>query len=138
MGLNSHKHSMDVSKEDVFLFRKYMILYILRRLMYVSLDSMSLFTESLLNLHARLLAIFFLVLGIAVCFSYFIFNLKGHFHRILGGRNQTFTITTSFYPQVSREVFLKCKYHNNTFCLKLLKYSISTSYSLSLPLVPLG
>lgn len=138
MGLNSHKHSMDVSKEDVFLFRKYMILYILRLLMYVSLDSMSLFTETLLNLHAGWSAIFFLVLGIAVCFSYFIFNLIGHFHSILGGRNQTLMITTSFYPQVPVEVFLKCKYRNNTFSLKLLKYFISTPYSLSLPSVPLG
>lgn len=138
MGLNSHKHSMDVSKEDVFLFRKYMILYILRLLMYVSSDSMSLFTETLLNLHAGWSAIFFLVLGIAVCFSYFIFNLIGHFHRILGGRNQTLMITTSFYPQVPREVFLKCKYRNNTFSLKLLKYFISTPYSLPLPSVPLG
>lgn len=43
---------MDVSKEDVFLFREYMILYILRDMIRVSLDPMSLFTQTLLNLDA--------------------------------------------------------------------------------------
>lgn len=45
---------MDVSKEDVFLFREYMILCILRDMIYVSLDPTSLFTQTLLNLHAGL------------------------------------------------------------------------------------
>lgn len=45
---------MDVSKEDVFLFRKYMILCILRDMIYVSLAPTSLFTQTLLNLYAGL------------------------------------------------------------------------------------
>lgn len=44
---------MYVSKEDVFLFREYMILYILRAKIYVLLGVI-LFTQTLLNLHAGL------------------------------------------------------------------------------------
>lgn len=89
---------MCVSKEDVFLFSEYMIMYILTDIC-ASLDPISLFTQPLWNLMLDCRQHLSYSLALLYIFP-ILKKIIDYFHKILRGRNYTIP----FYLEVPREI----------------------------------